>query len=351
MTAPPITCPRPFPTTGPLSAQLVEVTGHWGQSQQRIVELAAEFADSAEWVLAGSPSPAHWLAAVAGVEACTAREWVRIGKQLRDLPATADNEAELLALAFDTPAGDLGRVLAAWLTRTSSAEDLERHQRRQRSVRWRTDPDGMVIFTLRLPPFPAAMLIAWLTRWVMTSRRPTSTHRAGASADAPTVAQQHADAMEALVTSTATPSADDAPTTERSGAADGHPSSTDDRREPRHEPRVETELVIHVRGDGYTFDDGTPISDSIVGAIAPTALLRALIHDANGRPINASGRQRHPSTRQKRVVKERDRVCRDCGRADLLEYDHVPAYETTGHTVVDELELRCAPCHDRRHAA
>ncbi|MEO6629721.1 MAG: DUF222 domain-containing protein [Aquihabitans sp.] len=352
----PTVSPGPI-STGPLSAELLEVTGQWSHSQHRIVALAAEFAESAEWVLAGSPSPAHWLAAVAGVEACTAREWVRIGRQLRALPATADafatgrlsyskvrtltriatadNESELVQIALHTSAGDLGRVLAAWLTRTSSADALDRHHHRQRSVRWRNDPDGMVTFTLRLPPLTAALLIAWLTRWVMTSRTPGPNRRVGASADASTVAQQHADAIKALVTTAAPPST--LPADPRPGA--GHSPA-----------RTETEVVIHVRADGCSFDDGTPISDTIVNAIAPTAFLRALIHDAQGRPINASGRQRHPSTRQKRVVKERDQVCRDCGRNQLLEYDHVPAYDTTGHTLIDELQLRCAPCHARRHS-
>jgi 5-methylcytosine-specific restriction endonuclease McrA len=48
-------------------------------------------------------------------------------------------------------------------------------------------------------------------------------------------------------------------------------------------------------------------------------------------------------------VKERDRSCVDCGRHDLGEYDHVPEYETSRRTIVDELQLRCAPCHHRRH--
>ena len=60
-------------------------------------------------------------------------------------------------------------------------------------------------------------------------------------------------------------------------------------------------------------------------------------------------KQRHPTDRQKRVVKERDRVCVDCKRQTLLEFGHVPAYEDTGHTIVNELELRCAPCHRDRH--
>jgi 5-methylcytosine-specific restriction endonuclease McrA len=87
----------------------------------------------------------------------------------------------------------------------------------------------------------------------------------------------------------------------------------------------------------------------VVERIAPEAFIRALIHDADNRPINASAKRRHPSARQKRVVKERDRVCVDCGATTLLEYDHVPDFATTGRTIVEELQLRCAPCHQRRH--
>ena len=89
---------------------------------------------------------------------------------------------------------------------------------------------------------------------------------------------------------------------------------------------------------------------SVVERIAPEAFIRALIHDADNRPINASAKRRHPTTRQKRVVKERDRVCVDCGATTLHHYDHVPDFDVTSHTVVDELQLRCAPCHQRRHA-
>jgi hypothetical protein len=77
--------------------------------------------------------------------------------------------------------------------------------------------------------------------------------------------------------------------------------------------------------------------------------VRALIHDAEGRPINASGRHRHPTTRQRRVVHERDRACVDCGSTEFLEYDHDPSYEQSGRTVVDELRSRCWACHRKRH--
>ena len=130
--------------------------------------LAAEFADSHEWVIAGSPTPAHWLAHTADVEVCTAREWIRIGKKLHTLfniaeafsdgiisyskvrtltrVATPANERELLEIALTVPAGELGRALAAWLCRNSTPEEVEAHQHAQRSVKWRTEPDGMTTF-------------------------------------------------------------------------------------------------------------------------------------------------------------------------------------------------------------
>ncbi|CAN5577243.1 hypothetical protein BH10ACT3_BH10ACT3_21500 [soil metagenome] len=116
--------------------------------------------------------------------------------------------------------------------------------------------------------------------------------------------------------------------------------------------KVETEIIIHVRGDGNTFDDGTPIAGSLVDRLAPEAFFRMMIHDAERRPINASGLHRHPTTRQKRVVAERDgHVCTvdDCTATTFLEYDHVPDYDISGRTVVDELRLICSKDHRARH--
>ncbi len=110
-----------------------------------------------------------------------------------------------------------------------------------------------------------------------------------------------------------------------------------------------TEVVLHVRGDGCTLDDGTPIPSSVIEKIAPESLIRVLIHDAERRPINASSRRRHPTARQRRVVRERDRACVDCGTTENLVYDHNPEFSTTGHTLVEETQLRCGNCHRRRH--
>ena len=177
----------------PLTDQIEDVVESWATSQYELVTLAAEFADSPEWILTGSPTAAHWLAIIADVEPCTCREWIRIGRLLKTLPATAD---------------------------------------------------------------------AW-----------------------PSVAQQGAGAIEALLT-------------------DGAGS-------------VDTEIVVHVSGNGNTLDDGTPLSDSIVAKLVPESFIRALIHDSHNNPIDATNRRRHPNMRQKRLVKARDQHCVDCGRKEL----------------------------------
>ena len=111
-----------------------------------------------------------------------------------------------------------------------------------------------------------------------------------------------------------------------------------------------TEVVIHVRGDGTTFDDGTPVTNNAVCQRLDQSFIRMLLHDSEGRPIDASNRRRHPTSRQKRVVLEaHNHECVDCQSPDLLELDHNPPYEQTQHTVTTELEPRCAPCHRARH--
>lgn len=315
-----------------LADQLEAVIETWSNSHFDLVTLAAEFADSPEWIVTGSPTAAHWLAAIADIEVCTAREWIRIGRCLQHVPATSEalrtrrisyskaraltrlatatNEHELLEIAETTTAGNLRRALAAWLTASAEPEDLAAYQHEQRSVKWRTEPDGMVTFTLRLPPQIAAILIGFLTTWVMTTRP-----RPAPGAPWPSVAQQHADGIHDLIT---------------------NGSGT-----------VDTEVVVHVRGDGNTLEDGTPLADSVVADLIPHSFIRALVYDSNANPIDATNRRRHPTLRQKRLVNARQPACVDCGDNRLLEYDHQPPFHQTGHTITTELHRRCAPCHSR----
>ena len=90
------------------------------------------------------------------------------------------------------------------------------------------------------------------------------------------------------------------------------------------------------------YNEAAAIADVIEG-------FAASLPDAESHPINVSGRHRHHTKRQKLVVKERDQRCVDCGSTDFLEHDHVPDFNHSKRTLVEETELRCSRCHTARH--
>jgi hypothetical protein len=324
---------------GGARAAVVEAGQRWATGQHDLVRVVAELDASLDWALDGSPTCAHWVADALDVEVCTAREWLRIGRALRVLPtiaaafaarrlsyskvralsrvATRANEAELCRIAETVPAGRLAHALAAWLQRHETPEETAARQAAATRLTQRVDPDGMGVTTLRLPPLEHGALIAEVDAKVLVSQ--SSFH---ASADAsgrwPSIAQQRAHAFMELL---------------REGGAS-----------------VAAEVIVHVRGDGCTMDDGTPVTEHAVARLLPEAFIRLLITEANRLPINASGRHRHPTVRQQRVARERHgNRCVDCGSPDLLEIDHVPGYAESRQTLVDQLEPRCAKCHHERH--
>jgi hypothetical protein len=320
-------------------AAVVEAGERWAAGQYTLVRLVAELDDSLEWVLDGAPTCAHWVATALDVEVCTAREWLRIGRALRTLPtiatafegqrlsyskvralsrvATSTNEAELCGIAERVPAGRLAHALASWLQRHETPEQTASRHAAATGLTQRLQPDGMGVTTLRLPPLEHAALAAAVDAKVLVSQSSFC-----ASADASgrwlSIAQQRAHAVMELL---------------REGGAS-----------------IAAEVIVHVRGDGCSMDDGTPITDHAVAQLLPEAFIRLLITEANRLPINASGRHRHPTARQQRVARERHgNRCVDCGSTDLLEDDHVPGYAETHLTLVDQLEPRCFKCHHERH--
>lgn len=358
---------RPLGASPGFREEVVEAARRWSGSQHHLVRSICELDRSGEWALDGARTCAHWVARALDVESCTAREWLRVGRALKSLPAvdaalaegrisyskarqltrvaTAKNQTELLGITERTPADKLCRELARWLASQEEPEETERRQRAARSLTWRTEPDGTILLSLRMTPAAASVVMTAVDTWIVrhpvvlgpgSAADPSDTPSSDtalterdddASPGAcsplrarrwPSVAQQRADALLALLTA---------------GGA-----------------KVDTEVVMHIRGDGCTLDDGTPVAGSVVERVAPSSFLRVLIHDAESQPINASGRRRHPSMRQKRVVHERDGGCVDCGATTLLELDHEPAYAQTGRTVTDELRERCWSCHRARHA-
>jgi hypothetical protein len=304
-----------------LGARIVHLGRHLGALHHQLVRCVAEFDDSGRWALDGHSTCTAWIAERLAVAYGTAREWLRVGHALRALPVTdaafeagrlsygqvrtltrvavdhPDCDRELVDLAERTPSRDLAVALAAWCAHNEEPDDLDRRHRRHTALTAKVDPDGMGVITLRLPPVAYGKVLAAVDAMVMTGRtsrtEPPATESAeNASTDevsAPSVtgrrgdperaslAQQRADALVALLT-------------------DGG-------------GKVDTEVIVHVRADGVTLHDGTPITDDTVAALLPTAFIRAMLHDASSHPIDVSGRHRYPTARQRLVVDEREPTC------------------------------------------
>ncbi len=310
-----------------LGAEVVALAERLAVGTYELLVLVGEVDARGAWAAWGAVSCAAWLASACDVEVSTARSQVRVARALRDFPVldaamrggdvsyakarvlaahlTERNAAELVGLAAVTPAGRLGAAVAGWSLRHEDPGETDRRQHEARSVAWRTDADGMVTFTVRLPPTAAATLAAVIDHQVVTSRAP-----AGAS-----LAQQRADALVAAATTGGTAAA---------------------------------EVVVHVRGNANTLADGTPLSDHAVASMLPEAFVSLLVHDMAGRPIDASPRRRSPTRRQRRVLDEAQPTCRHpgCEARTFLQYDHIRPYHVGGPTTLDNLQRLCGP-HNR----
>ena len=298
----------------------------------------------------------------------------------------------MIAIAKERPAGRLDHALANYLSNDETDQQRDQRHQEDRSLTIRTDPSGMIFGTFRLPPAIGHRLVTAIETWIrhqdtkhpgarsdfnptpMDDDRPSNRYEATDDTTTPThpgtagMLQRSTD--DAAASPTTLGVTESGPNHAERGENDAAASCQTPKQptgayewsslaQQRADALVDlfengaeftTEVVLHVRGDGNTCNDGTPLTSNAVLAQLPDAFLRALIHDSQNRPINASGRQRHPTTRQKRVVHERHQECLDCGATELLEYDHVPAFGQSGRTLIEELELRCAPCHRARHA-
>lgn len=381
-------------TTSTRTASAANTTGEellalgWeiNANQYRLIHLAARFDDELEWFRQGLKSASHWIAQQLEIQSSTAREWIRVGHALRHLPlidaalaaqeisyakariltrwAGSDNEHDLLALALERSADRLSAAIARWLA-DDGETDEERDDRlhEARSVTTWTDGDGMTIVRVVLAPSVAKPVLAAVDELVRRIADTPLDDAADPSADAfggPSVTETVAKSGGGLSVN----EHDRLPGALRELRRRWQPVHVDDRVIPSLAQQradafvalfmglpveLTTEVVVHVRGDGATFDDGTPTTNHAILRQLDRSFIRLLIHDAERRPVNASSRRRLPTTRQRRVVMEAHRhECVDCQSTDLLEIDHNPPWRQTRHTVTDELEPRCAPCHRAR---
>ena len=331
---------------GQLETAIMEAAQLLHRSRHRLLVSLAAYDSDGSWALTGARTCAHWAASAIGVSVGTAREWLRVGHALSRLPEVDDamargrlsycavrtltrvavdhpqSAAELVDLAEQSLPGELGRNLALWARGHDTDDQRNAREREQTYMSWRVEPDGMGTIKLRVPAIVLGRIQAAVDARVMQAKHRDSEDRR------PSLGRQRASAVVDLMVGD-------------SSEAPGSPGPV----------RVDTEVIVHVRADGLSLHDGTPLADTVLAGLVDTAFIRALVHDAEDRPVNASTRRRHPTTRQKRVIDERHQRCAGCGGKELLEYDHDPPYRVSLRTHTDEMNRRCPSCHDRKTRA
>jgi hypothetical protein len=158
-----------------LESEIGELSAHIDAATCRLLLALAEFDRREGWARGGFRSCAHWMGWRVGLDLATARERVRVGRALEELPsiraafergevsyskvramsrvATPENEQELLEVARHGTAHHLERLTRLFRGCTSAEErDRARRQHEERYVRTWTDADGMLCIQGRLPP-------------------------------------------------------------------------------------------------------------------------------------------------------------------------------------------------------
>ena len=228
--APLVPIKAPYPTTAPAHASDLEQLG------ERIAELAMQISTATYQLLTmvrefdegygweGFRTCAHWLSWRTGLAIGPAREKVRVGKALVQLPrmsaamsggrisyskvraltriATPENEEDLLQVAAAGTASHVESLVRAWrqLERpdgegSEQAQEAERHA--SRYFETHTDEDGMLVVRGRLEPEAGAAVVRALeaaSQMLYEEEQERSTP----SRDSVPVSQRRADAIGLL---------------------------------------------------------------------------------------------------------------------------------------------------------
>jgi hypothetical protein len=208
-----------------LGDEIAELSAHLDAATARLLDLIREFDARGGWNT-GFRSCAAWLAWRVGLDLGAARERVRVARALETLPAlaealargelsyakvraltrvaTPETEARLLAVGRAGTAVHVERIVRGWRRVDRQAEVREAaRQHAGRALHVYQDDDGTVVLRGRLTPEVGALLLRALdaARETLYQRRRANEAvlpAADPAVDAPTRAQQQADALALL---------------------------------------------------------------------------------------------------------------------------------------------------------
>ncbi len=340
-----------------LEAEITELAANLWAATCRWLLLVGELDRREGWKSWGCKSCAHWLSWRCGVELATARDQVRVGCALADLPAvraafaagelsyskvralvrvaTPMTEGELVELARHATAAHLERIVRAYRG-VRRREELEaandRHARRFLRCEW--DDDGSLVIRGRLSPEDGALVVAALEAAQDAARVPEE----GVSAEMP-ADPRRASMADALVVMA-----------ETLLAAGSTPCPGGER----------SQVVVHVdaealaddeHGDRCELEDGPSLPPETVRRLACDAAAVTLVDGAQGEPLGVGRKRRTVPPALRRALRARDQGCRfpSCTQRRFVDAHHVRHWAQGGETSLANLVLLCRHHHRLVH--
>jgi 5-methylcytosine-specific restriction endonuclease McrA len=345
-----------------LGDEIAELSAHLEAATARLLALIREFDARGGWNT-GFRSCAAWLTWRVGLAPGAAREHVRVARALGTLPAlaealargelsyakvraltrvaTPETAARLLAVGRAGTAHHVERIVQGWrrVDRLAEAREAAR-QHAGRALHVYQDEDGTVVLRGRLTPEVGTLLLRALdaARETLYQKR-----RAGEAVlpagdpatEAPTRAQQQADAL-ALLAETAL----------------------------HHEldpgaPGERYQVVVHVdaavladpgQPGQSVLEEGSHVPAGTSQRLACDASRVVMRHDAAGRVVEVGARTRTIPPALRRALLHRDRSCRFPGCTIRVgQGHHVQHWAQGGPTTLANLALLCRRHHRAVH--
>ena len=312
-----------------LEQELASLAAHIYSGTCRWLELVAEVDRRGELACTTS----EWLAWRCGLTPRTAREHVRVARQLRELPLTRaafargrisfakvraltriaqpDSEEELLELALNLTAAQLERAVRAY-RRVTTEEAVAVQENAY--LHWYWDEDGSLVLEGRLAPEDGAAFLQALD----------AVRERGSAEPQPT----NADALVAMA----------------EAASSGTGRSGGDRYQ----------VVVHVDesalGGGCELEDGPPLAPETARRLSCDASL-VEIRERDGKPLSVGRKTRSIPPALRRALKRRDRGCRfpGCENYRFVDAHHIRHWARGGETKIDNLVLLCRRHHRLVH--
>jgi hypothetical protein len=334
-----------------LEAEITEWAGHLAAAQCRWIQLIAEYDRREGWKQWGCHSIVQWLGWHCGLGGRAAREHVRVGHALRELPriteefaagrlsyskvraltrvATHTNEADLVMLADHATASQVDRIVSAYRGVLSANEEVERANRQvaEQYLRYDWDADGCLVVHARMPSDVGAQFVKALE----TARRDLCADARGEGGPAgPVHRLPSATNVDALHLMAETLMA--CGPTSRQGS---------DRSQV---VLYADESVLDDDADGICeLDRGPAIAPETARRLACDSSIVRMVRQADGTVIEASDKQSSITWRARRVVHARDRGCRfpGCGAQTFVDVHHVQFRSRGGSADPDNLIELC----------